>query len=210
MSRVIGILPAGGTAARFNGLAKELLPVSNGECALSRCARTMLDCGAEEVVILSSWNKANLHICALSGLPVQVIANDYRGVWETITRAGELEADWYYFAMPDTVFPTDVFKVPKTSDVMVGLFETNKPERFGMLRGSKIVDKKPGPSGCAWGAWIWSRKAMEYLAEVLPLVQDHTRGMNMLIDRFNFSTFPLAYYYDFAAFEDYREFLCGQ
>ena len=88
---------------------------------------------------------------------------------------------------------------------------TSKPERFGIISGGQIVDKRPrwethGPF-YAWGAWAWSRQAMTYLCEMLRETHDHTKGLNLLIKRYPPAAFPLDYYYDFAAFDDYRTFL---
>ena len=58
MTRVLGIIPAGGNASRFNGLYKELLPISNEACGLTRCINSMLLGKAEKIVIATSVTRA--------------------------------------------------------------------------------------------------------------------------------------------------------
>lgn len=205
MSTSLAIVPAGGKAVRFNGLPKELLPVSQDECALTRCVSAF---GTDGVLVFSNHDKYDLHKAALDGMPgVRLVTWPCNGLAEVISLGINAQiADWYYFAMPDTVFPTDAFPEPNHA-VMCGTFLTDEPERFGMLRGDTLVDKEPGPPGFAWGAWIWSRVAAEFLADACDKFQDYTPALNALIAKFGMEQFPLRYYYDLASFKDYRKFL---
>jgi hypothetical protein len=208
--KTIGIIPAGGSAYRFRGLAKELLPVSPDDCALSRCIKAMQEGGAEHVYIASRHDKLNDHWRIIEQVRgVHLTARPFASLWDFIAYMGEnVKADRYYFAMADTVFPMDAFIRDTGHDVTAGLFFTQKPGRFGILTGNYIVDKHPDLIGDAWGVWIWSRDAMEYLAAACRGEKDHTKALNLLLARFGVQTFYMPYYYDFAAFEDYREFLC--
>lgn len=201
----LGIVPAGGNATRFNGLAKELLPVSKDDCALSRCVKAL---PVAEVEVFTTADKYNAHRDALQG-----ITKAYFTVKKFPTLADVLdyaithsEASWYYFAMPDTVFPTTAFPKP-SGPVMCGVFNTDQPERFGVFRGDEIVDKKKGKAGLAWGAWIWSREAALDLASACAQTHDYTAALNIMLQRWGVDTFPLRFYYDFASFEDYKKFL---
>ena len=212
MDRIVGIIPARGIASRFGGLPKELLPISDSECGLTHCAESMYACGADKTIVLTTLAKEVLHINATTGMPfVKFNCNEEgRGLWRDLLDASVYPADWYLFGMPDTIFPRDAFMVERDHPVMTGVFRTDQPERFGMLRGNRITDKQSGPTGHAWGTWIWSAEAMEYLIGALANYQDHTQALNALLDKFGVKPFTLEYYYDFATFADYREYLCCQ
>jgi hypothetical protein len=209
MDRVIGIIPARGLASRFGGLPKELLPLSDNDCGLTRCVWYMQAADAKEVVVLTTHAKVGMYRMALKELPCVCLdcGEAGRGLWRDLLDVAKYPADWYLFGMPDTVFPSDAFTVERDHPVMTGTFLTDHPERFGMLHGNRIVDKQPGEPGYAWGVWIWSAEAMEYLIGALAGYQDHTQAINALLDKFGVKTFPLEYYYDFATFADYREYL---
>lgn len=203
----IGIVPAGGQASRFSGLAKELLPISDKECALTHCVKSI---PANEIYVFTTPEKFALHHDALEDLDnVHLVDRHCDGLWEVVKLAVIWRSvDWYYFAMPDTVFPSDAFPKP-TSQLMCGTFLTDQPQRFGMLHYNKIVDKSPTDKGqgLAWGAWIWSRQVALDLAEACEQLEDFTEAMNVILKRYKMEQFPLRYYYDFASFWDYRNYL---
>jgi dTDP-glucose pyrophosphorylase len=214
MTKTIGIIPAGGKADRFKGIAKELLPVSPNDCALSRVIKSMRMGEADEIYIGSRrervaehWQIADQH----KGVSVITHADGFGGMWDVIaTVAAKGKADWYYFAMADTVYPADVFMREKKNDVSCGVFQTNKPERFGVVADGRITDKPQGLTGThlAWGVWIFSGAAMDALAKACRETKDHTAALNALIAAFPVDAFVMPYYYDLASFEDYAEFLC--
>jgi hypothetical protein len=210
MTKTLGVIPAGGSAFRFRGLAKELLPVSPDDCALSRCIKAMQIGGAEEIYIATRHDKLNDHWKVIEQVRgVHLTARPFASLWDFLAYIGEnVKADRYFFAMPDTVFPMDTFTRDTGHDVTAGLFYTDKPGRFGILAGNLIVDKHPELIGDAWGVWIWTRDAMEYLAAACREERDHTKALNKLLERFGRDAFWMPYYYDFATFEDYVEFLC--
>ena len=160
----IGIIPAGGSAYRFRGLAKELLPVSPDECALTRCVRAMQNGGADEVHVASRHDRITEHWRVIEQMGGgHITARPFGNWWEFVRYIGRnIDADRYYFAMPDTVFPLDTFARTFTADVSAGVFHTDKPGRFGILAGDVIVDKHPDLTGYAWGVWSWSRLAMRH------------------------------------------------
>lgn len=205
----LGIVPAGGQASRFNGLAKELLPVSDTECALTRCVQAI---PADEVYVFTTPEKYSLHHDALEFVDhAHLIERHCEGLWEVVKLAVVWRSvDWYYFAMPDTVFPHDAFNVAP-GQLKCGTFLTDRTERFGMVYGNKIVDKQPGGKpGLAWGAWIWSRQVALDLAEACEQLEDYTEALNVILKRYSMEQFPLRYYYDFASFADYSNFIKEQ
>lgn len=210
MTKTIGIIPAGGNAERFKGLSKELLPVSVDDCAMSRCIKSMQIGGATEIYIATKQDKIKDHwqvIKDMSG--IHLTAREFRGLWDFIAFMGEsVKADRYFFAMPDTVYPTHVFINDTPANVTCGTFRTFKPYRFGILCGN-VIEDKTDKLGYAWGVWVWSRKAMEFLANACRETKNHTGALNLMLARFGVDTFEMSYYYDFATFEDYMEFLCS-
>lgn len=209
MTRTVGIIPAGGQAGRFNGVMKELLPISQEECGLTRTIATMQAGGANEVWIVTNREKITAHWHAAGQIPgVHFKSHECKGVWEAIALCADVPADWYYFAMPDTIYPAEAFVREPKFPVTAGTFYTDKPERYGMLRRNLIVDKEPGLPGNAWGVWMWSFDAFQTLTAALGQLQDHTKALNVLISRYGVETFSMGFYYDFATFADYREYLC--
>jgi hypothetical protein len=196
MTRTIGIIPAGGAAIRFRGLQKELLPVSETETALDRCVYSMFVGGADEIFIITNNSRNIVHKTAT------VIYKDHPKLSDVFVTAANLTADWYYFAMPDTVYPVDIFTVKKTAPFMVGTFWTDRPERFGMLRvgmlrdgkivsqQGQIVDKQKGAPGKAWGALILDSASMIYLARQAVKTYNHTAALNALLN-LGYDEFPI-------------------
>lgn len=211
MTEIVGLIPAGGSAYRFKGLAKELLPISADECGLSRCIKAMQEGGASRICIATRQDKVNEHWRVIENVGgVHLTARPFAGLWEFIASIGEnKKADRYYFAMPDTVFPLDVFQHDTGHDVTAGVFFTKKTGRFGILCGTHIVDKSPDLIGDAWGVWIWSADAMALLAKSCRETKDHTAALNITLARFGVSKFYMQYYFDFACFDDYMEYLCS-
>jgi hypothetical protein len=211
MTKTVGLIPAGGSALRFKGVWKELLPISQTDCALSRCIKAMQSGGAESIYVATKPEKIAEHWKVIENIGgVHLTARPFASLWEFIARTGEtVKADKYFFAMPDTVFPVDAFQRDARHDVTCGAFYTKKAGRFGILTGNHVVDKSPSLIGDAWGVWIWSGEAMEYLTAKCRETKDHTAALNCMLERFGVDTFYMPYYYDFAAFEDYTEFLCS-
>lgn len=211
MIDTLGIIPAGGKAVRFGGIYKELLPISENECGLSRCIRSMRRGGAGKIVVATNWIRYE-HI----NLDVTVLEGEYLGMWEVIEHMESLgnyyNVNRYLFAMPDTVYPLDIFeRMPKDEPVCIGTFETAEPQRFGVIHDGRIVDKQKLEPGMykAWGVWSWSGDVMPVLVDALRAKKDHTAAFNLILDAFGYHETEMKYYYDFASFEHYRDFLCN-
>ncbi len=210
MGKIIGIIPARGKAVRFGGQLKELLPISNNECGLSRCIENMMRGGADEIILQSTSEKESFHRVVTQNYALVQIAcaPNGRGLWHEIREITHYPASQYLFAMPDTIMPYTVFENIKDLDVSIGIFHTDNSERFGMLRDRKIVDKQPGEPGYAYGAFVWSALAAEYLVEACNKYKDHTKALNALLSRFDVNMFVIDYYCDFASFSDYKRYIC--
>jgi len=110
--------------------------------------------------------------------------------------------------MPDTYIP-DKLDIPD-GDFVMGLFQTNQPERFGVVFDGQIYDKSDlftDTSQLAWGFLSWSKRVADYWIENLDSIQNHTQAFNMAMKRFGYNTFYLDYYYDVSCFEDYKRLL---
>ena len=206
MTKRVGIIPAGGNAVRFGGALKELLPLNRADCGLSRCADAMRPA---ELLLFSNKKKAQIHREIVPD--ATIITEPQADLWEVVyTAAATTFADWYLFAMPDTVFPLDVFQQDIISSTMVGVFDTKKTGRFGIFVDNLRIIDKPDFGGMAWGVWAWSYEAMKTLSQACRQYKNLTKALNVMLERHGVEMRELEYYYDFAAMEDYTEFLCHQ
>jgi hypothetical protein len=200
----LGIIPAGGKASRFGGVLKELLPCGE-ETLLARATRVMDKGAAEHVVLLTSPDRATVHVSATRSL---LIASDAT-LFKSIINAIELQAHWYLFAMPDTYIPIDTFYRKMTSDFMLGVFRTDRPERFGVVNADGRIEDKPqhlaGTNQLAWGALAWSSKVADFWRRNSTAFETHTQAFNMAIEKFGCQAWRMDYYYDMASWADYVE-----
>ena len=115
-----------------------------------------------------------------------------------------LKADYYLFAMPDTLF-SDFPKEIDESKFLVGLFDTTEGQKFGVWDGM-IDDKNPENQGLpkkAWGLLGWPYSVMQILRETY--LTDHTEAFNLALELTPHETFQMDHYYDIADYEAYRE-----
>lgn len=200
----LGIIPAAGRAHRFGGTLKEMLPIHE-DVALIDCAYNALKmCG--NILVVTSLPKLPIHAARLPGATfrLQQCAMD---LWGAMVESLPISGRRNLLAMPDTYFNQDAFDRELPADLTLGVFNTNLPERFGMLRGECIVDKQPGCAGKAWGVLAWSDKVAEYWWDHLKEIDTCTQALNMAIRKFGFATFDLLYFYDCANMAAYQEML---
>jgi hypothetical protein len=103
--------------------------------------------------------------------------------------------------MPDSSF----MFAPKYSDFSLGLFDTNMPERFGVLHGGKVINKDSTMESPAkaWGAIVFSKKVRDYWLTCH--IMDYTHALNLAILAFGLETWELAYYHDISCMHDYMD-----
>jgi len=201
----VGIIPAAGRSVRFGGLLKELLPDRDGVPLIKRTVQ-QLEHVCTDIVIVTSESKITEHTKAVGNCGCQFrIQRHNDGLWGAILTAMVVPAEYYYFMMPDTVVEGEFPYYFK--NFAMGLHQTMKPERFGVLLGDRVVDKGAGidtPAN-AWGTLAWSdtvkRKWMN------ESINDHTLAINMAIHSYGVEIFQLTEYYDMASVGDYREYL---
>lgn len=208
---ILGVVPSAGMGKRWGGFFKEFLPVSEKDKCIDRTVKAMRSGGAEKIMIISNPFKISEHSYHFRDTNDVFFTTQkkdldlYGAVYESLTFAGE----YNLFAMPDTIFPIDTFSRNFSStDLWFGYFQTNKPERFGVILEDRISDKNPYLSGKgsfpAWGVVVWSEAVAKFWLRN-PNIKTNDEALNMAIRRFGFKSFPLKYYYDFASFSDYKE-----
>jgi len=206
----LGIIPAAGKGKRFGGLYKELLPCSADETLLSRAVDTLEMIPVDTTLVISSHYKINAHCAALNNRNVKyAIQRSYeRDAWDAIVESFDVAGEWNYYIMPDTWIMSGIIKEP-AHDFTLGLFNTWKPERFGVLDDGEIVDKSTTFSGerQAWGILIWSRRVVDFWRGLDGNIETHTQAFNMAMREFGYNVFEIPVYKDIASFEDYKELL---
>ena len=197
----LGIIPAGGQANRFGGTMKELLPC--GDYSLLERAVFAMSQVCDDVLVISSPEKVGAHAKVLRA--TRAIYSMARvSLWESIKDANAMMYEMYYFAMPDTYFPLMAMKQPIRDDFNLWLFETDQPERFGVVKDDYIFDKQIFKgTHKAWGLLSWSWAVVDYWRD--NHYANHTEAFNAALKTFGHSTFDLAYYFDCASFGDYRK-----
>ena len=206
----IGIIPAGGKATRWNAFPKEMAPIGSTWTLLDRALLLHTRALADRVIIVSSEEKRVLHEWWVNDHKkwpnVIVMAADSIG--ESIrTAIGTTAcADWL-FSMPDTYTDNPLFPEELKCPLMLGVFQTERSERFGMLRNNQIVDKQPGGPGIAWGAFMFNEHVARFWWE--NQFDDLTHMLNRAMEKFEWSTWEIKLYHDVASFQDYLELLGG-
>jgi len=206
---ILGIVPAGGKAKRFDGCLKEMLPCGKDQLMIDRTISAFNLGGADKVLVLTTAEKIGIHAAHLGA------GYDYRigrdTLWHSIMEAFAFKADWYLFAMPDTYYPMDVFDHSEMhrTDFNIGWFETMVPCRFGVLMDGEILEKPKLGTGIyrAWGTLCWTNKVVDLWLNNLDKINEHTDAFNLAIKEFGYQDYKMAYYHDMATWEDYSAFI---
>ena len=206
----LGVLPAAGKSERWGGYPKELLPVSANQTFMSRAVDSLHACGCDLVLIVSNPAKIHLHAFHLKTRERVLFAlQEGDEMWSAMTTAMKTPADEYFFMMPDTFVPSEPF--PRVLDAAfgLGLFLTEEPGRFGVLRNAMVVNKEPSDvPGLAWGTLAWKRSVTEFWKT--RRYAGYTDAINDAIRKFSYCEWHLDYYFDIGSMEYYAEFLLTQ
>jgi len=208
---ILGIIPAGGKARRWDGYPKELLPSANGVTLLDRTVAAMNRGNADHVMLITNQEKVQMHVYQLGDKVSYHIKSD-ENLWDSITKSFIYRADWYLFAMPDTYYPKDIFTNPKMRERNFGLgvFDTYTPDRFGVLINGKIRDKEYLSGALpfeAWGTLNWSSAVVNYWISHLDEINSFTDALNLAIKKFSYHTCRMDYYFDMADWRKYADFV---
>ena len=206
----LGILPAAGKSERWGGYPKELLPVSASQTFMSRAVDSLHACGCDFVLIVTNPAKIHLHAYHLKSKERVLFAlQQGTEMWSAMTTAIKTPADEYFFLMPDTYVPPKPFPSELEADFALGVFLTEEPQRFGVLRGGKVVNKEPASDpGLAWGALAWKRCIAEFWQT--RHYSDYTAAINDAIQVFDFHSWELDFYFDIGSMDYYAEFLLSR
>jgi hypothetical protein len=205
----IGIVPAAGMGSRWGGYSKFLLPCGDREWLLDRTIRVFPN--VDKVVV--TYNEFTMesiveHLVRtkLSDLvSMKENANMEKDFYGSMLVGMAEEADYYYFAMPDTFFPARTFSLMPPYGISLGVHRTETPERYGVIRDGKVVNKEPGEPGLAWGVLGWDKDVRDlWLASD---VDTYTDAINLALESCEVKLIPMLYYYDFATWFDYVEFI---
>ena len=204
-----GILPAGGKSKRWDGFPKEMLPSYSGSWTLlDRMILLQQRALVDLVYLMSSEDKYDLHRWWIEdkrkwpNVPILLAGSIRDAILGAINANGR--ADWV-FSMPDTVTDIPLFPEELESPLVLGLFDTDEPERFGVIRDGYIVDKKMGDDGKAWGAFMFSADVAQFWLD--NKLEDHTAMLNAAIEEFGFTSWDIHVYRDIASYIDYIKFL---
>lgn len=204
----LGIVPAAGVGKRWGYYPKFLLPCGEREWLLDRAIRAMpcehvavvySDSTETEIVRHLARRKLNDRVILLKNLHM-----DW-DIYGSMHAANQVEADYYYFGMPDTYWPLDVFTRMGLPGISLGLHQTDNPERFGMLRNGTIVNKQLGQPGAAWGLLGWDREVRDLWN--VTYLEGYTEAINLAMQECTWHSIPMDYYYDMASFNDYVNFI---
>jgi glucose-1-phosphate thymidylyltransferase len=215
MEELIGLIPAAGKGVRL-GLPypKELYPVirNNHYKPISQfVVDNLVNAGLQHIVFVINETKHQLigyfgngqrFQCNISYVVQEIIEGKDKSTSPGLAHA--LDSAYHltrgktvFFGMADTLMqPVSVFEkafaaAAPDDDVILSLFTTERPEKFGMVdldkedRVLKIVDKpKQTQLTEMWGCIIWRPKFTEYLHDcvVNQGLSDFARIMNNAIE----------------------------
>lgn len=212
---MLGVLPCAGEGIRWGKITKELIPIGDNRWLVDNAIESMKYAGVDKICIVTLTSKIQILVehfkkekysdCEI----FYVIQKKENSMWEAIKESFPYAEDTTLFAMTDTLFNVYSFSnfisANSQASFALGTFETQIPERFGVLIEGKFHDK---PINCAagnylaWGTMIWSKSVVQEWLQQNP--SDYTDAINIAINKFGLHMFPLDYYYDFASWSDYE------
>jgi len=196
MEELIGLIPAAGKGVRLSlPYPKELYPVirNNHYKPISQfVVDNLVNAGLKHIVFVINETKHQLvgyfgsgqrFGCDISYVVQEVVEGKTKSTSPGLAHALDsayhlIKGKTVFFGMADTLMqPRDVFKrihaaAHPDDDVLFGMFPTEHPEKFGMVkmdsdqRVLEIVDKPARTTLTEmWGCIVWRPKFTEYLHE---------------------------------------------
>ena len=177
---VVGVVPAAGFGTRLGlkAQSKEMVLV-NGRPVMDYCVDRMQFATPERIRVVTRAAKTDL-LAHASGLGLEVILGETRSSAHSIGLgiAGLDPEDIVLIGFPDTLWgPIDGFRtlvetVSKGSDIALGIFHSDEPERCDVVIlerddrvGSVLVKPSPAPSNQIWGCAAARRNALAGMEE---------------------------------------------
>ncbi len=195
--KLIGLIPAAGQAKRLKNIAcsKELIPIGSttrlaeghSEFEIKPVISYLIDrmtlAGVRELCLIISKEKTDILKYLGSGASAgcrisYIIQEESRGMPDALNQCLPWVGDAVtVFGMPDTIFfPQNAFQIllqdyiQSGADVVLGLFPTQKPHKFGMVDFDQednflyTIDK---PASCdlkyMWGIACWGSKFSQFI-----------------------------------------------
>lgn len=204
MKQIRGYIPAGGRGSRMNPLllCKEMLPVAiqNNEgtevvLLIEHAIQSLIDGGVEEILFTVNQDKESVikcinNICIdkrkKSAFIYQDLHNSEYGLPYVIADAAPfLRGNTIFMKFPDTIInPRDCFKKlyefhkEKNSDLTLGVFSTQSPERLGPVsirHDGKVIQIQDKPSKAlennTWNIIIWEDIFLDLTVELVAAVR---------------------------------------
>lgn len=215
---MLGIIPAAGSATRFNGQYKEFLRLHNGAFLLDNAFRTLDQFGANEYLLISNHEKIHKHATHLQLFAGEYLSKtqfmlqqDYSDMWQAIRMTLPYAHELNMLVLPDTywtVGPNDL----DYKDIIFGTFTTNRSSQFSLVHNNTIITKPENLEGWyhAWGTVLWYNHVADFWMRRERYFGDYVTYDDAFRDamqEFGYSTFPIDQYYDFASQEAYDTFL---
>ena len=204
----IGIVPAAGLATRWGYYPKFLLPCGDREWLLDRTIKAM---PADKIIVVygDDTGPEIAHHLGRQGLTDNIVLrpNDRMDLdfFGSILAGIEDYADYYYFGMPDTYWPLDVFPKMGERGITLGVHYTENSQRYGMIRDGIVINKQLGEPGMAWGLLGWNTEVRDLWLH--SRLENYTDAINLAMQECKTQIVPMDYYYDMASFSDYVDFL---
>lgn len=215
MTPIRFIIPAAGSASRFNGTLKELLPISELDCGLTYAVRLAHRIGHCEPLVITTKDKFTNHYKAVSSLGLQCEfaekddpeKGDMWGSvlfgldWDDEETAGGI-------ILPDAVAELGS-GVEMSKGITFGCFLTNESRRFSCLdlldtSRPAIRTKQFGMQSLAWGMVSWDQESVTLLKQT---TSHYDRAFEVVMQERGFGLFLLKSYHDLGSFEHYRDYL---
>jgi glucose-1-phosphate thymidylyltransferase len=199
MTKIIGILPAAGKASRLHPFTypKELLPVYflfddkhnkvNPKIVAEYSLLAMKNAGINSCLIIISDSKNEIIRYFSNGARLNInIAYLHQETVSGMSGALNIGFEWFKkcyvsLALPDTIFyPFDAISILwqkmqiSKSDLILGVFPTDKPEQLGPVRieeNGRVTEILEKPTNTdifnTWGTAIWSPRFSELFHKLI-------------------------------------------
>lgn len=199
------LLPSGGSATRFRGIFKELLPIDRqGTTIIERAiqtARRYFD--ITNIVVITNSDKEKYHRRILRNYNITYKQQLRAELWGAI-QDGLVDDDMVMF-LPDTIVKFyNQEPIRTTYPFMLGTFATEEPWRFSVIENGMIHTKKP-VGIFAWGVLYWNREVSAFL-ETLDVLH-YDEAFNKILQHFPYTTFPIQEYFDLGDASHYIDYL---
>jgi hypothetical protein len=199
------LLPSGGSATRFRGIFKELLPIDRqGTTVIENAIQTARRYFTiDAITVITNAEKEKHHRRILDHYEITYIRQMRSELWGAIQDG--LVDDDMVLLLPDTVIQLyRPQKIELSHPFILGTFATEEPWRFSTVENGVIHTKKPHGI-FAWGALYWSKEVSAYLDTLN--VSHYDEAFNAVLQQFPHSTFPIKEYFDLGDVAHYIDYI---